>query len=70
MKFRNSFFIIPISLLFHMATINLLLYVFTPETYLNAFSIVYVNVTWVMVTHMLNFYPTARREGFMTNFSN
>ncbi len=70
MEIRSSYFVIPLSLVVHIATLNLVLYVFTPETYLNVFSIVYVNTTWLMVTHMLDFYPTARREGFMTNLSN
>ncbi|MDE3741470.1 undecaprenyl-phosphate glucose phosphotransferase [Maribacter polysaccharolyticus] len=70
MEIRSSYFIIPLSLVFHIATINLTLYIFTPETYFNVFSIVYLNTTWVMVTHMLDFYPTARREGFMTHLGN
>ena len=70
MKLKRAYYIIPISLLFHLVTINLMSYVLTPETYINAFSIIYLNTIWIMVTHMLNFYPTARREGFMTNLSN
>ena len=66
---KKSKFIIPISVIFHVITLNLVLYLFTPETYCHAYSIIYYNVTWLIVTHNLNFYPTARREGFMTNLS-
>ncbi|MRX63327.1 undecaprenyl-phosphate glucose phosphotransferase [Maribacter luteus] len=67
---KNSYFIIPISLLVHIVTLNLTFYIFTPQTYLNAFSVVYLNVTWLVITHTLDFYPTARREGFMTYLNN
>ncbi len=67
---KKSYFIIPISVIFHLTTINLILYLFTPETYRSGFSILYYNISWFMVTYAIDFYPTARREGFMTNFGN
>jgi putative colanic acid biosynthesis UDP-glucose lipid carrier transferase len=64
---KKSLFIIPISLIVHILIINLTLYVYTPETYLNVFSVLYYNITWLITTYSLHFYPTARRDGFMTN---
>ena len=67
---KRSYFLIPLSLLFHITTINLTLYLFTPETYRHGFSILYYNIAWLLVTYSINFYPTARREGFVTNVQN
>ncbi|MGY8915018.1 MAG: undecaprenyl-phosphate glucose phosphotransferase, partial [Flavobacteriales bacterium] len=67
---KRSYFIIPISVFFHIFTINLILYWFTPDTYTNGFSILYYNIAWFMVTYSINFYPTARRDGFTTNLGN
>lgn len=67
---KKSYFLIPISIIFHIVTINLTLYLLTPQTYKNGFSILYYNITWLLVTYSIDFYPTARREGFMTNVGN
>lgn len=64
---KKSLFIIPLSLIVHILIINVTIYVYTPETYLNVFSILYYNVAWLITTYSLHFYPTARRDGFMTN---
>ena len=67
---KNSIYIIPISLGFHLLTINLVLYLFTPLTYEIGFSFLYYNISWILVTYGIDFYPTSRREGFMTNVGN
>lgn len=64
---KNSSYIIPISILFHLVIINGTLYALTPETYLHFFPILYYNVSWLLITYGLNFYPTRRKEHFMTN---
>lgn len=65
---KKSNFIIPVSFVVHILFINLTLYMYTPDTYLNGYSVLYYNLTWLITTYSLNFYPTARRDGFMTNF--
>ncbi|WP_405410874.1 undecaprenyl-phosphate glucose phosphotransferase [Maribacter sp. Asnod1-A12] len=64
---KKSNFIIPISFVVHILFINLTLFVHIPKVYLNGYSILYYNLTWLITTYSLNFYPTARRDGFMTN---
>ena len=65
---KKSNFIIPLSFVVHILLINITLYAYIPDTYFNGFSILYYNLTWLITTYSLNFYPTARRDGFMTNF--
>ncbi|MEO9662544.1 undecaprenyl-phosphate glucose phosphotransferase [Maribacter dokdonensis] len=67
---KKSFFVIPLSFIAHILIINITSYVLTPYTYLNAFSIVFYNLAWFIATYSLDFYPTARREGFNVNFKN
>ena len=69
MKTRSySNLIIPFSILFHLGIINGVLYLMTPSTYLNPpYSFFYYNISWLFITYVLDFYPTARRETFMTN---
>ncbi len=68
MKTRSySHLIIPFSILIHLIIINGVLFIMTPDTYVIFSSIVFYNVSWLIITHSLNFYPTARREKFMTN---
>ncbi|WP_299797798.1 undecaprenyl-phosphate glucose phosphotransferase [uncultured Maribacter sp.] len=64
---KKSFFVIPLSFIAHILIINISLYVWTPYTYTNFFSILYYNITWFIVTYSINFYPTARRESFEVN---
>lgn len=66
-RFKNSDFVIPISIVMHLLIINGILWLLTPETYLNTTSIVYLNVSWLITTYWLNYYPTDRKETFMTN---
>ncbi|MCB4809199.1 undecaprenyl-phosphate glucose phosphotransferase [Tamlana sp. 62-3] len=68
MKTRSySHLIIPFSVLVHLSIINGVLYFMTPSTYLNITSIIFYNVAWFLITYNLNYYPTARKETFMTN---
>ena len=67
---KKSYFVIPLSLVFHLSAINLTLYLLTPVTYRHGYSILFYNITWFIVTYSIDFYPTARREGFMTNVFN
>lgn len=67
---KKSYFIIPLSFIFHIVTINLTLYLCTPETYGNAISIIYYNLAWFIVTYSTDFYPTAKIEGFMNHWRN
>ncbi len=68
MKTRSySYLIIPFSILIHLIIINSVLFFMTPETYSNLPSILFYNISWLIITSALNFYPTARKEKFMTN---
>ena len=67
---KKSFFVIPLSFIAHILIINITSYVLTPYTYLNVFSIVFYNLAWFIATYSLDFYPTARREGFNVNLKN
>ncbi|CAH8293079.1 putative colanic acid biosynthesis UDP-glucose lipid carrier transferase [Mariniflexile fucanivorans] len=59
--------IIPLTAVVHLIIINGVLWLFTPEIYLNFWAFVYYNTSWLVIAHHLNFYPTGRREVFMTN---
>ncbi len=65
-KFKNSDLIIPISIAIHLGIINGILYLLTPETYLDWRHILYYNASWLIITYLLGFYPTDRKERFMT----
>jgi putative colanic acid biosynthesis UDP-glucose lipid carrier transferase len=67
---NKSFFVIPLSFIAHLLIINSTLYVLTPVTYLNVYSILYYNLSWFFITYALDFYPTARREHFSINLKN
>jgi putative colanic acid biosynthesis UDP-glucose lipid carrier transferase len=67
---KKSIFVVPLSFIFHIISINVLLYLLTPETYRSGYSILYYNISWFIVTYSIDFYPTARREGFNTNLRN
>src|SRR5680860_399593 len=65
--FKNSDLIIPISILIQLCIINGILFILTPETYLNVFHILYYNISWLLITYGLRYYPTNRTDRFMTN---
>ena len=60
---RKSYFGMPLSLIAHIITINLILYLCTSETYRHGFSILYYNLSWLLVTYSIDFYPKSRRKG-------
>ncbi|TDT46705.1 putative colanic acid biosynthesis UDP-glucose lipid carrier transferase [Maribacter spongiicola] len=68
MKYRNSDFIVPISIFLHLCIINGVLFILTPETYLNVFNIAYYNFSWLFIAFILNYYTTERKELFFTRF--
>src|SRR5690606_26849011 len=68
-KIKGSHFIMPFSLIAHLVTINLTLYLLTPQTYLNAISIISYNVVWLITYLGLNFYTIERKERFKTKFN-
>ena len=67
MTFKNSDFIIPLSVLIHLGIINAILYVLTPETYIDLLHILHYNISWLVITYGLGYYPKRRKERFMTN---
>ena len=65
---KGSYFIVPFSVTAHLITINLTLYLFTPDTYLNVLAIIGYNVAWLLTAVGLNFYNVERKERFITKF--
>lgn len=66
-KFKRSDLVIPISIVIHLCIMNGILWLLTPETYLNGFNYIYYSVAWLSITYSLNYYPTNRKERFLTN---
>ena len=66
-NFKRSSLIIPLSLLIHLVIINCTLYFFTPETYLHLESILYYNLTWLLVAIEMDIYSILRKETFYSN---
>ncbi|MBZ9728628.1 exopolysaccharide biosynthesis polyprenyl glycosylphosphotransferase [Salegentibacter sp. JZCK2] len=58
----------PFSLVAHLVTINLTLYLLTPHTYLNLYAIIWYNLSWLFISAGLNFYSVERKERFRTEF--
>ncbi|TMM58194.1 exopolysaccharide biosynthesis polyprenyl glycosylphosphotransferase [Maribacter algarum] len=67
-KFKKSDLVIPISIVIHLCIINGILWLLTPETYLNKINYIYYNVAWLSIAYAINYYPTDRKERFTTNF--
>ncbi|WP_299435553.1 exopolysaccharide biosynthesis polyprenyl glycosylphosphotransferase [uncultured Maribacter sp.] len=66
-KIKRSHLIIPISIIIHLCIINGTLLLLTPETYLHVNNILYYNFSWLIITYGINYYPTGRKDTFMTN---
>ena len=64
---KRSSLVIPGSIVIHLGIINTVLLWLTPGTYLNPWSILYYNTSWLLIAYGLNFYPTGRKERFLTN---
>ena len=54
-------------MLAHLGIINAILAVLTPVTYFDTYHILHYNVSWLLITYGLDYYPTGRKERFMTN---
>jgi putative colanic acid biosynthesis UDP-glucose lipid carrier transferase len=52
----------------HLVTINVTLYLLTPETYLNVLAVTGYNIAWLLGALGLNFYTIERKERFITKF--
>lgn len=65
---KGSYYILPFSVSAHLLTINLLLYILTPETYLHPAAILSYNAAWLIIAMGLNFYTIERKEKFITGF--
>lgn len=64
---KNSDLITPISILIHLCIINGILFILTPNTYLNVYHILYYNISWLLISYTLRYYPKQRKERFLTN---
>lgn len=67
MNIKVSSLIIPISILAHLAIIHIILFLMTPDTYLQWPNPIYYTLSWLLVTSALDYYPTRRKENFFTN---
>ncbi len=67
-RFRRSDLVIPIAIIVHLCTINGILWLLTPETYNYGLNIIYYNTSWLIITYLLNYYPTDRKDTFSTKF--
>lgn len=65
---KGSYFIIPFSVVAHLFTINIVLYLLTPNTYLNITAILGYNAAWIFISIGMNFYSVERKEFFITKF--
>ena len=64
---KRSSLVIPISITVHLGIINLVPYLLEPANYFDLWDILYNNISWLIVAYSLNFYPTGRKERFMTH---
>ncbi|HDZ14903.1 hypothetical protein LCGC14_0570870 [marine sediment metagenome] len=64
---KRSDLITPISIVIHLGIINGILAVLTPESYFNFYNILHFNISWLLITYGLGYYPKGRKERFMTN---
>lgn len=62
---KNSYLIIPISVLIHLSIINLTLFIFFKELFSYPYVLAAIDVAWLIVAVALDFYPTGRNEKFM-----
>ena len=65
---KGSYFIMPFSVMAHLVTINSVLYLLTPNTYLNITAILGYNAAWILISVGMNFYSVERKERFITKF--
>ena len=65
---KRSDLIIPISIVTHLLIINAILIYFSPANYFGWRSLSAINSFWLLICFFMEFYPTARKESFFTNF--
>ena len=63
---KSTLFII-LSVFIHLIVIDSSLLFFTAFNCLTLTDLFYFNISWLIITYSLNFYPTARKERFHTN---
>ena len=66
MKLKRSSLVIPVSITIHLIIINGVLFLMTPDTYLQWPNAMYYTFSWLLITSALDFYPTKRKEDFFT----
>lgn len=66
---KRSSLIIPLTIVWHLTIINFVLYFLTPGSYLDFSSIVYYNLSWLLISYGLNFYPVGRNERFRSSLN-
>ncbi|MEH6659265.1 exopolysaccharide biosynthesis polyprenyl glycosylphosphotransferase [Leeuwenhoekiella marinoflava] len=64
---KRSALIVPISILIHLILVNGFLAWFIPDLYLNVYSILFYNASWLLSAYAIDYYPTSRKERFFTN---
>ncbi|MGB6152086.1 MAG: exopolysaccharide biosynthesis polyprenyl glycosylphosphotransferase [Pricia sp.] len=64
---KRSDLIIPISVVVHLCIVNGILAILTPETYFDVLHVLHYNISWLLITYGLEYYPKSRKERFMTN---
>lgn len=62
-------YIIPISISVHLLLLNAILWIFTPDTYLNLTSILYYNISWLVIAAILDYFQIRRIETFTTKIN-
>ena len=65
---KRASLIIPVSIVIHLIIINLTLFTLSYDTYNDVVAIVYYNLSWLLITFAIDFYPTKRNERFFTSF--
>ena len=68
-KFKNSFLIIPLSILINLGIINGILYLLTPATCATLPQILYINISWLIISLGLQYYTYERKEVFTTKLN-
>ena len=65
---KRASLIIPVSIIIHLIIINLTLFTLSYDTYNDIVAIVYYNLSWLLITFAIDFYPTKKNEHFFTSF--
>lgn len=64
---KRSALIVPVSILIHLILVNGFLAWFIPGLYLNVYSILFYNASWLLSAYAIDYYHTSRKERFFTN---